>query len=371
MKIKAILFVLLTLPLFSRCIQEEPLNPEADILEFKLPDNIALSDPEERRGSNNITNITINVRPTADLTHLVPQIKITEGATIMPDPSVPQDFTQPVSYTVISQDKSHQREYNIQLINNVIFNYTFERWEENANFHYQTPTEFDENDEIRRPWASSNVGVSIYNSYSDPYKYPVHSTSDAKEGKYAAEMITQQGPGNILGIQYIPVIAGSLFTGTMNLANALKDPLTATQFGVPFSHKPLIFSGFYKYKPGTGDYIGPDGSVRPEVKDSCAVYSVFYRVDANLKTLDGNNILTHPNIVAIAMMSPEMRAASQGNGFVEFNIPYVYKPDVEVNFSKNEYKLAVVFSSSFYGDHYEGTFGSHLIVDDVKITIEE
>lgn len=373
MKIKAILFSLLTLISFTRCIQDEPLNPEADILEFKLPDGIALSAPEERRGSNNVTNMTITVKPGFDLSALVPEIKITAGATIAPDPAVPQDFTQPVDYTVTAEDGVHQRTYRIQLVNNSIFSYTFERWELNSDplRQYETPAEADGNGEIRYPWASSNQGVAIYKASTDPKNYPVHATEQSKTGRYAAEMETMKGPGNILDIQYIPVVAGSLFTGTMNVLNALNDPLTATRFGIPFNHKPLVFKGYYKYKAGTGDYIGPDGNVRPGVKDSCAVYAVFYKTDAKLQTLDGTNVLIHPNIVALAMMPPEMRAGSPGNGFVEFTIPFVYKEGVELDFEKNEYKLAVVFTSSYYGDHYEGTPGSVLVVDDVKILIDE
>ena len=45
--------------------------------------------------------------------------------------------------------------------------------------------------------------------------------------------------------------------------------------------------------------------------------------------------------------------------------------DEVIDFSKHEYKLAVVFSSSFWGDRYEGTPGSELIVDDAKIITED
>ena len=373
MRLKAILFALLTVFTLTRCIQDEPLNPEADILEFKLPDGIAQSAPEERRGANGVTNMTITVRPGADLTSLVPVIRITPGATIAPDPAIPQNFTQPVSYTVTSQDQTHQRIYTVQLVNNSIFSYTFERWELNSDplRQYETPAESDENGEIRYPWASSNQGIAIYKASTDPDDYPVHSTTQAKGGRYAAEMSTMKGPGNILDIQYIPVVAGSLFTGTMNVLNALKDPLTATRFGIPFNHKPLVFKGYYKYKAGTGDYIGSDGNVRPGVKDSCAVYAVFYKTDADLSTLDGTNVLIHPNIVALAMMPPEMRAGSAGDDFVEFTIPFEYKEGVEIDFTKNEYKLSIVFTSSYYGDHYEGTPGSRLVVDEAKIIIDE
>lgn len=370
MKIKAIFFILLTSTLFIRCIQDEPLNQEADILEITLPGGIATSEPQERRGANDITNISITVKPLTDITHIAPQIIVTEGATITPDPATPQDFTTPVTYTVTAQDKTHRRVYSIALVNNILLNYNFEIWETNSFSHYQMPAESDEEGNLQHPWSSSNVGVALYIQYPTPGEYPVHATTTAIEGEYAAEMVTQKGPGNILEQQYIPIIAGSLFTGNMRILNALKDPLTATRFGNPFNHKPQTFNGYYKYTPGTGDYIGPDGQPRAGVKDSCGVYSVFYKADGDF-TLDGNNVLTHPNIVAIAMMTPEMRASSPGNDFVYFSIPFVYKEGVTVDLKKNTYKLAIILASSYYGDHYEGTVGSRLIVDNVQITIEE
>lgn len=54
-----------------------------------------------------------------------------------------------------------------------------------------------------------------------------------------------------------------------------------------------------------------------------------------------------------------------------FDIEFKRLNDEVIDFSKHEYKLAVVFSSSFWGDRYEGTPGSELIVDDAKIITED
>lgn len=64
------------------------------------------------------------------------------------------------------------------------------------------------------------------------------------------------------------------------------------------------------------------------------------------------------------------RSSTPGEEMIPFEIPFVKKNDIEVDFSKYSYKLALVFSSSFYGDRYEGTPGSKLIVDDVEIVTE-
>ncbi|MDR0429863.1 MAG: PCMD domain-containing protein [Tannerellaceae bacterium] len=359
--------VLLFCVLFlTGCIQDEPLSPYADIETFFLPENIALSSASFNQG-----NISIYVKKGADLSAVVPSIIISEGATISPDPSAPQNFNRDVKYVVTAADGKHQREYVIQAISVSPYSYDFEYWEAlDPNSAYETPVEYDRQGRRTTPWDSSNRGINLYLQYSDPGKYPIHKTTSATGGKFAAEMETMKGPGNVMGIVNVPVAAGSLFTGVMNPLNALKDPLLATQFGQPAHDAPLRLTGKYKYKAGSGDYTDPKGNVLPGVKDSCAIYAVFFRIDSASMMLDGTNILTHPNIVSLAIMPPEMRAGSPGNDFVSFDIPFVGKTNHVVDFEKNQYKLAIIFSSSFYGDRYEGAVGSRLVVDEVEIKIE-
>ena len=64
------------------------------------------------------------------------------------------------------------------------------------------------------------------------------------------------------------------------------------------------------------------------------------------------------------------RSSTAGDDFQAFDIEFKRMNDEVIDFSKHEYKLAVVFSSSFWGDRYEGTPGSELVVDDVKIITE-
>ncbi len=367
MKMKCIPVLFLLFFLFNGCIQDEPLSPYADIEEFSLPEDIAAS-----KASFNQTNISVYVKKGADLTTVVPQIKISEGSTITPSPDIPQDFSQPVRYTVTAQDGSHQREYTVQAISVVIYSYNFENWEAlDPKAPYETPVEYDKEGRRTTPWDSSNRGIHIYMKPGTPGEdYPIHKI-ERGSGKYAAELSTIKGPGDIFGIMNIPIAAGSLFIGELNPLNALKDPLLATQFGQPFYDMPIRMTGKYMYKPGTGDYIDPNGNVLPNVKDSCSIYSIFYRTDETLDRLDGTNVFTHPNIVAMAMLSPNERAGSAGDDLVPFDIGFEYKTNHVVDFEKNEYKLAIVFSSSFYGDRYEGVIGSRLIVDDVEILIDE
>jgi hypothetical protein len=322
----------------------------------------------------NQENITVFVRNNADLSALVPTIKISEGASIRPEAHIPQDFSKAVVYTVTAADGKHRRIYTVQLISAPLHAYGFENWEvlDKVNV-YETPVEYDLQGRRTTLWDSSNKGIAIYQQYANASLYPVHKSARSAVGQYAAEMITKVGPGSILGIVNIPVVAGSLFTGVLNPLNALKNPLLATTFGQPFDEKPLRMTGKYHYKPGMGDYIDSKGKAHPEKRDSCAVYAVFFRSDKNLERLDGTNIISHPNIVAIAMMPPEGRGGMQNgdDDFVAFDLPFVYNEKHTVDFDANTYKLAIIFSSSFMGDYYEGTPGSRLLIDDIEIKTEE
>ncbi|MDR3142057.1 MAG: PCMD domain-containing protein [Tannerellaceae bacterium] len=367
MKFKLSLTLSLSVLLITGCIQDEPLSPYADIDAFSLPDQVALG-----VASFNQNNISVYVRKGADLSFIVPEISISEGAVIVPDRLSPQDFSKEVKYTVTAADGKHQREYSIQAISVSQYKYDFEYWEELDMYGaYETPVEYDLAGKRTTPWDSSNRGINYYVSFTDPAQFPIHKTTDSAAGQYAAEMITIKGPENIMGIMYIPVAAGSLFIGAMNPLYALKDPLLATQFGQPFHDKPFRLTGKYKYRAGTGDYIDSKGNTRPGVKDSCAIYSVFYRADSASMMLDGTNILTHPNIVSVAMLPSGMRAVSPGTDFAAFDIPFEKRSNHVIDFEKNKYKLMIVFSSSFYGDRYEGAIGSRLVVDDVEVVIEE
>ena len=364
MKTQNLIF-LFFLCLCTSCIQDEPLSPYADIEAFALPSEIALTD-----ATINQTDISIYVRKNLDLTSIVPNIKISDGATIEPAIGTPRDFSGAVKYVVKAADGNHQREYTIRTIKSVQYEYKFESWSL-MGARFETPIEYDDEGNTSTPWDSSNKGINIYQQFPSPEGYPVHKTTDASEGTYAAEIITQKGPGNILGIINVPIAAGSLFTGVFNPLNALINPLLATQFGQPFYDKPTRLTGSYKYKAGTGDYIAPDGNPIPGVKDSCSIFAVLFKSDQTLNRLDGTNVLKHPNIVALAMLPPEARAGSKGEDFVPFNIDFDYVEGHVIDFEKNDYKLSIVLSSSYYGDRYEGTVGSHLIVDDLKLICEE
>lgn len=79
-------------------IVDAKLRTENEILSFDIPNNISTSIDG--------TNIDIVMPYYSDITYLAPIITISEGATVTPESSLAQDFTNPVEYGVVSEDGS-------------------------------------------------------------------------------------------------------------------------------------------------------------------------------------------------------------------------------------------------------------------------
>ena len=90
-------------------IHELP-NTEAKILDFVLEEQTgpALINPE-------ISRVDIEVVHGSDVTALTPSITISENATIIPDGGVELDFSDPVIYTVHSQDGATSRNWMVDV----------------------------------------------------------------------------------------------------------------------------------------------------------------------------------------------------------------------------------------------------------------
>jgi hypothetical protein len=352
------------------CIREEPLNPEADIVGFALPSGVGVGEAVFHEGE-----IAVRVRKGVDLGGLVPRIELTPGARIEPEADVAQDFSRPVVYKVTAADGVHQREYVVRTSSSALYHFSFEEWEALAPgylYLYLTPVEYEEGTR-RLFWDSANKGVSLYQKdpKTEASRYPVHPTEVSKAGQYGAEMVTLAGPGKIFSL-YIPITAGSLFTGTMSLLTAMNNPLGSTRFGQPCMEKPVRFRGYYQYRAGTGDYITASG-VAAGKRDTCTVQAIFFRVDEQLPggMLDGTNNTTHPNILAIAQLPDSLRAGSRGEGYMAFDVGFEYRSAEVPDFVHKEYKIAIILSSSAKGDLYEGVVGSRLRVDELEIVTEE
>lgn len=402
------LYLPLALLLVS-CIKEEPKNAEADITSCVVLNADLQPETVNVRGNIKYTNdrIIVQASPKIDLTALALEVELTPGATISPDPRVVSDFSDPRKYTVTSESGKWQKTYTVSVDTfEMPTDYQFENYEFDGRGKYHIFFEVVQGKDMvfhQYIWASGNGGYGLSGLASRPEEYPTVSVASAEGGR-AARLETRT-TGDWGAALRMPIAAGNLFIGSFDAANAVTAPLKSTLFGLPFGKKPVKFIGQYCYKPGVKFIAGVDDKLKPKeisYLDSCDIYAVLYDVEGlDEKALDGDNVLTSKNIVALARvknieaMSPSADPLVQPV-FKDFEVEFDYdrtdpihwpsfvtkkpntsednmgilKPFDPERLNQYKYNLAVVFTSSKYGGYFSGALGSTLYVDNVKVICE-
>lgn len=343
----------------TSCIQDEAPNAEADIVTCTVDG--ALLNRDAIIGND---KIVLPLKGGADITQIAPIFTLTPGATISPASGKAQNFTTPQTYTVTSEDGKWRKNYEISILANIPSNYYFETTvpvkDKKGNTIYYNFTEADKMGN-KLNWANANEGFNYTGVKATPEEYP---TSPAPNGvKGSCVKLTTKSTGSLGALLKMYIASGNLFTGsfTLDIGNVLR----ATKFGVPFTHVPTSFKGYYKYTPGSTFTV--KGEVVKDRKDICDIYAVFYETDANVKTLDGTNIFTDPNVISVARMTD----AKETTQWTTFNLPFEMKAGKSIDPEKLEngqYNLAIVFASSVKGDLFEGAVGSTLYIDEVELS---
>lgn len=347
---KKITFLLPAMICLASCIQKEALNSEADILACKVEQEILKREPVV--GND---HVTLMVKGHADLLRQSPDFVLSPGATIAPPGGTTLDFRNPQTYVVTSEDRLWSKSYTVSFIKEELpAVYHFEDTICEASNRYYIFAE-KSNGAVIMEWASGNPGFALTGSGGAPDDYPTAQSGDGYEGKCVRLTTCSTGAfGVMLGM---PIAAGNLFIGTFNLGLAVANPLAATRFGFPFHYVPRSFSGYYRYKAGTGG-------------DRGHAYAVFYETDDRTEILDGTNVLTHPNIISAA----EMMIDADADEWTRFDVPFTLRagkraePDKLVN---GKYNLAVVFTSSMDGGYFKGAIGSSLFIDEVEVSFDD
>jgi len=89
------------------------LFKNAEIESFSLPEQIGETVIDSQNGT-----ISLNVSPSLNLSSLTPTLIISEGATITPNPSIPQNFYQPVHYSVMAEDTTVVKTWTVYVNGN-------------------------------------------------------------------------------------------------------------------------------------------------------------------------------------------------------------------------------------------------------------
>lgn len=344
----------------TSCIKDEAPNAEADIEMCTVPGDVLNREPIVGN-----EKISLPLKKGADITKLAPEFTITEGATINPASGTVRDFTTPQLYTVTSEDKKWQKEYEVSaMFSGIPTTYHFEEviphTDKNGKTLYYNFRETDGIGNVLN-WTNANEGFNYTGVEAAPEDYPTSPAPDGFKGNCVK--LTTKSTGDLGERLKMYIAAGNLFTGSFKIV--IPEVVKATKFGVPFTYVPTALKGYYKYKAGTEFTVG--GKPVEGRKDICDIYGVFYETNEYVNTLDGTNIFTSPNIVSIARISN----AKETEQWTEFNLPFIKLPNKTIDAQKlddGKYNLAIVFSSSIKGDLFEGAVGSTLYIDEVELS---
>ena len=380
MKSSYLLAGLFCVATFTSCISDEAPNAEADIEYCVIKDKEILKNPADTllKATTANNRITVRVRMGVDLTAIAPEFRLTPGATITPASGSVHDFSNDkiVEYTVTSEDKQWQKTYRVNCnVSEMATEFHFESFELNTeNEKFYQWFEFSGSGAKQYDWATGNPGFKIAKFSAKPMEYPTTPYSDGYlHNAVKLETLNTGGWGSMM---HMRIAAGNLFMGTFDVTEAIKGSdgaLRATNFGLPFNQKPTALKGWYKFKAGEV-FKDKDGNVIDGKRDVCDIYGVFYEntdADGNSIVLNGANVLTSPNIVALA----RIKNVVESDEWTQFELPFdydTYAKYVDNNKLLNyKYNLGIVFASSIDGAYFEGAEGSTLLIDEVSLVCDK
>ena len=377
--------------MFTSCFKDEPLNAECDIeaVYFHLDDPLGtfyqLGDTMKTVMSVD-DDVVFNVRrePAADLSALEPHLVLTPGASVKSTAKSSDATTGAVkwNYIIGSQDGQWSRTYNVSLVPTArtvqdTICYDFENFELDPREHkfYIWHDELADGT-FGNNWATGNPGYRMSMGNSPADQYPSVPIANGYEGH--GVKLTTMSTGLFGVMANMRLAAGNLFLGKFDVDSALTNAMRATCMGIPFDRKPMKLQGYYKYTPGQV-YQDKDAKPVPDKTDAADIYAVFYRneetvtlSDGTTKTravmLHGEDTKTNPNIVAIAQVG----YVKPTTEWTLFDVTFDYLGDVDPDvLISRSYNLAIVFSSSVDGNHFQGAIGSQLCIDKVSVVCEK
>lgn len=371
MKMKLLASLCLITTFLPSCIKDEGPDREADITELSIDEKNYLT-TIYNENSKVISLIIADTTGYSDK-RIAPTIKISKGSTVSPasgDSIDLNNYTQ--HYTVTAQDGA-TKTYTLNIIPYKSIVMDFEDWYQvkaSANRIYDLPE--------NNLWINANQGVAVL--YRDNERFPTAPIEDPRPGStghYSVELKTVYGSESSLDIMNIPIYAGNMYLGKFDFWAALTNPLKTTLFGQPHpkeAGKPLRLIAWYKYSAGTEyttwEYVNGKKTVSTtnEIKDHPDLYAVLYKVPKGKEGQDfyltGIDINSSERIIARARLED----FAEKKEWTRVSLDFIYTE--ELDYVENDYKLAIVLSSSFDGANYKGAIGSVLQVDDLRIVSE-
>ena len=390
--------------MLTSCIGDEPLNAECDIESVSImvddPGQLFYNPADTEKGygpeinvSSTATEIVYIVRALQMVGELPITLKVTEGAEIELKElqgdykafknGSPVDFTGGMKrlFRIKSQDGAWERNYEIYFkqrfaqLGPCSLEITFDNYAlndpnktvESAGAYYVWTAE-DPNAISKDQWVCGNPGFKLSKSSAKPNDYPTVAVAGEGVDGGACLKLETRDTGAFGRMANMRIAAGNFFIGTFDVANAMKDALAATRFGLPFSHKPVKMTGYYKFKAGE-QFQDKKGNPVDRI-DLPDAYCILYRntnAEGKQVLLDGADVLTNPNIVGLGRITDVI----QTDEWTPFEIPVIYSEEVDdevlVDFG---YNMTICFSSSIEGAYFEGAPGSVFYIDNVTLECE-
>lgn len=272
-------------------------------------------------------------------------------------------------YLLHYQDTKLNSESNIATFRterqDALHNGNFDIWNQNKKTWFAGTSE--EASSTNSFWDSGNVGTSTglasilgAKNPTSPETSVVHTPGEnAKSGKLTSQYV---GLGGSAG----QFAAGNIYTG--HFVKVIGTSGAELQFGQPFTSRPIQLHGWFRYSPGSVDYVGslPSGvTVNKGDTDKNAIYIALsdkgssYTVNTSEGSfIDFNN---DPNIIAYGEL-PIEECVNTNEAWKEFRINLKYR-----SLERKPTHIIIVASASKYGDYFTGSTSSVMYIDDFEL----
>lgn len=395
--------------LLASCIADELPNSECDIQSATIhfdnaTDYLHNANDTIKSVLEADSVIKFTIRSYQDVTLVPLTLKVTPGAAIFEKtPGGEQPFQngsavdfsgeQVHVFRVISEDKAWSRNYYISIVHapksegdlKLSFGDYFlsdpskTPGDQGVYYIWRAPEFFTDG-----TWKNGNPGFKISRSSAKAQDYPSTPAVGAGPDGGTCLKLETCDTGSFGKLKNMRIASGSMFNGEFDVKNAITAALKATRFGSPFSHKPVMMRVWLRYEPGAF-FQDELGKPVEGIIDEPDAYILLYRntdAEGNRIMLDGNDVLTNPNIIGKGRLSHNLQAdgsdlesANPIHGVTrewkEFVIPVEYTEEPDPDLLEDlGYNIVVSFASSWQGAYFRGAIGSKFFVDNVQVICE-
>jgi len=351
-KILAILLVVVFFSCSDNGGEDVPASDQAKLLDFTVEStsdfNPVSNYIDEENGMVYVFS-SLDFSESAFPLTLVPEIVVSDGATVSPASGSPVTFADPEAFkkfTVTSENGANTVEYIVTIRDRQLPNAGFENWFQEIGMNskpFQQPGKYAET----TIWATANMGTSIYSIYG---------TSPVPDGDNTLVKI------ETVETVAIPLVAGALYVGKFDLDGAIADPtnpVAAALLGLPFYGKPTAVQLQYTYQPGAQ-------MIQAELKDPGNLFGGFDITNIDGTDKFGIEIVLEKRVGET--VTEIARKNFQSDQVV--NELTTLKLDLDYFSNDNPTHMYISFSPSFDGGTFKGAVGSTLIIDNIELLYE-